>query len=112
MAQLSGAKCVILSHHYLNNIITPLDILYKWLFTRKYAILLCVLYMIFVITACSVYIYFSLQNGETALMKAANGEKIDCVDLLLNCGAKVYLQDDVSAVSHSITVCLACSLGI
>ena len=54
------------------------------------------------ITSCSVYMYFSLQYGETALMKASSGENEndECsVKLLLDKGAEVDLRDGVSAVS-------------
>ena len=62
------------------------------------------------ITSCSVYMYFSLQYRETALMKASSEGHVECVKLLLDKGADVNHKDEVSAVSLSIIVCLACSL--
>ena len=52
--------------------------------------------------------YFSLQSGQTALMKASSGGHVECVTLLFNQGADVDVKDKVSAVLQSIIVC---SLG-
>ena len=53
--------------------------------------------------------YFSLQSGQTALMKASSEGHVDCVKLLLEKDADVNHKDKVSAVSELI-ICLACSL--
>ena len=52
--------------------------------------------------------YFSLQSGQTALIKASSKGHVDCVKLLLEKGAEVDHEDKVSAVSELI-ICLACS---
>ena len=59
---------------------------------------------VIVITPFSVYmyIYSTLQNGWTALMKASSKGHVECVNLLLNKGASVNLLDEVSAVSHQV----------
>ena len=62
-----------------------------------------------VITPCSVYMYFSLQNGDTALMKASSGGYDKCVKLLLNISTKFGLQNHVSAVDVTICFTLAFS---
>ena len=73
----------------------------------------CVCYFIFigdtVITPCVVYMYFSLQSGQTALMIASFKNCVECVRLLLEKGADFNLRDNVRAVSQSIIVCLTCS---
>ena len=69
-----------------------------------------VLFQFFVITPCVVYLYFSLQNEQTALMIASFKNCLECVRLLLEKGAEFNIQDKVSAVSQSIIVCLTCSL--
>ena len=51
---------------------------------------------------CSVYMYFSLQYGETALMMASSGGHVECVKLLLDNGASADLSDKVSAVTHQV----------
>ena len=48
-----------------------------------------------VITPCSVYMYFSLQKGETALMKTSS---VEFAKLLLDWGAKINHMDWVSEV--------------
>ena len=48
------------------------------------------------------YMYFSLQRGWTALMKASLQGQIGCVELLLDKGANADLSDKVSAVSHQV----------
>lgn len=45
----------------------------------------------------SVYMFLSFQFKQTALMIASNGGHDGCVNLLLEKGAKVDLQDQVSA---------------
>ena len=48
--------------------------------------------------------HLSLQDGETALMKASEAGKVYCVKVLLDRGAKVNMQDKVSCVIiHSYT---------
>ena len=60
----------------------------------------------FVITPCSsVYMYFSLQDGETALMKASSGGHVECTKLLLNKDVEVDIRDVVSAMLKLIIVC-------
>ena len=55
--------------------------------------------------------YFSLQNGQTALRMASFNNCVECVRLLLEKGADFNIHDNkVSAVSQSIIVCLTCSL--
>ena len=46
--------------------------------------------------------YFSLQRGRTALMKASLRGHFGCVKLLLDKGANADLSDTVSAVSHQV----------
>ena len=48
------------------------------------------------------YMYFSLQRGQTALMKASLRGHFGCVKLLLDKGANADLSDKVSAVSHQV----------
>ena len=55
-----------------------------------------------VITPCNIYVYFSLQRGQTALMVASRGGHVECVKLLLEKGASVDLMDEVSAGSHQL----------
>ena len=62
------------------------------------------------IITISVYMYCSLQGGNTALITASWSGQKDCIEELLEKGAKVDHEDQVSAVSQSIIVCLACSL--
>ena len=54
--------------------------------------------------------YCSLQEGHTALITASWKGHKECIEELLKCGAKVDLENKVSAVLQSIIVCLACSL--
>ena len=70
---------------------------------------LCICVVSFIITI-SVYMYCSLQEGHTALIKASWKGHIQCIEELLKHGAKVDHVDKVSAVLQSIIVCLACSL--
>ena len=42
--------------------------------------------------------HLSLQDGETALMKASEAGHIECVQVLLDKGADVNMQDNVSGV--------------
>ncbi|KAL5502811.1 hypothetical protein EMCRGX_G009644 [Ephydatia muelleri] len=46
-----------------------------------------------VISPCSVYMYFSLQDGETALMRASSEGHDEFVKLLLEKGASADLSD-------------------
>ena len=55
-----------------------------------------------VISPCSVYMYFSLQDGVTALMIASRKGHVECVKLLLDKGASSDLLDKVSAGSHQV----------
>ena len=55
-----------------------------------------------VISTCSVYMYFSLQRGETALMMASNRSCVECVKLLLDKDASADLSDKVRAGSHQV----------
>ena len=43
-------------------------------------------------------------------MEASSGNHVECVRLLLDKGALVELQDEVSAVSQSIIVCWQVSI--
>ena len=43
-------------------------------------------------------------------MIASSGGHVECAEVLLDKGARVDLQDEVSAVLQSIIVCLACSV--
>ena len=42
--------------------------------------------------------HLSLQWGATALMKASEKGKVECVKLLLDAGVQVNVQNEVSAV--------------
>ena len=42
--------------------------------------------------------YFSLQDGWTALMKASEAGQVECIKVLLDRGAEVNMQDTVSGV--------------
>ena len=55
-----------------------------------------------VISPCSVYMYFSLQDGYTALMRASHEGHVECVTLLLDEGASADLSDKVRAGSHQV----------
>ena len=55
-----------------------------------------------VISPCSVYMYFSLQDGDTALMRASREGRVECVRLLLDKGASADLSDKVRAGSHQV----------
>ena len=65
-----------------------------------------------VITPCSVYMYFSLQDGNTALMMASHEGDIECEELLLDKGASADLSNKVSAVSHQLLSVWHVPLGI
>ena len=74
--------------------------------TRRW-IYLCTLHLwgfIFagIIITISVYMYCSLQDGDTALIAAASKGHKECIEALLEKGAKVDLENEVSAVSQSI----------
>ena len=64
------------------------------------------------ISLCSVYMYFSLQDGVTALMMASREGRVECVKLLLNKGARANLSDKVSAGSHQVLSLWHVRLGI
>ena len=42
--------------------------------------------------------HLSLQDGETALMKASTAGQVECIKVLLDRGAEVNMQDMVSGV--------------
>ena len=42
--------------------------------------------------------YKSLQDGQTSLMRASHGGHVGCVKLLLERGAQVNHQDEVSGI--------------
>ena len=42
--------------------------------------------------------HLTLQNGSTALMKASEAGQVECVKMLLDRGAEVNMQDEVSGV--------------
>ena len=42
--------------------------------------------------------HLSLQDGETALMRASEAGHMECVQVLLDKGAKVNMQSNVSGV--------------
>ena len=46
--------------------------------------------------------HMSLQDGWTALMKASKAGHMECINVLMDCGAEVNMQDQVSGV---ITLC-------
>ena len=45
---------------------------------------------------CGVMNFCILQDGETALKRACYWGKSECVDLLLNAGAKTDIQEEVA----------------
>ena len=49
---------------------------------------------------------FSLQDGLTPLIGASLASHIECVNVLLDKGAQVNLQDKVSAVPDQANVCI------
>ena len=51
--------------------------------------------------------HFSLQDGETALMKASEAGKVECIKVLLDRGAEVNMQDKVSGVVFRCVVTLS-----
>ena len=55
-----------------------------------------------VISPCSVYMYFSFQDGYTALMMASREGRVQCVKMLLDEGASADLSDKVRAGSHQV----------
>ena len=65
-----------------------------------------------VISPCSVYMYFSLQDGVTALMMASREGRVECVKLLWDKGASADLSDKVRAVSHQVLSVWHVPLGI
>ena len=65
-----------------------------------------------VISPCSVYMYFSLQDGVTALMMASREGRVECVKLLLDIGARANLSDKVRAGSHQVLSVWHAPLGI
>ena len=42
--------------------------------------------------------HLSLQDGETALMMASEAGHMECIQVLLDKGAKVNMQNEVSGV--------------
>ena len=50
--------------------------------------------------------YFSLQNGQTALTMASFNNCVECVSLLLEKGADFNIHDKESAVPYAINRCL------
>ena len=46
--------------------------------------------------------HLSLQDGSTALMKASEVGQVECVKMLMDRGAKVNMQDEVSGVIYCI----------
>ena len=42
--------------------------------------------------------HLTLQNGGTALMLASQEGKVECVDMLLDSGADINMQTEVSGV--------------
>ena len=47
-------------------------------------------------------VYFSVQDGRSPLMVAASGGKVKCLQLLLDKGADVNHQDEVSSFHHEM----------
>ena len=47
----------------------------------------------------------SIQDGNTALMRASQLGHIECVKVLLSMGAQANLQDKVSTVPDQTNVC-------
>ena len=56
--------------------------------------------------------HFSLQDGETALIRASRGGHIECVKLLLDKGASADLLDVVRAGSPQVLSVWHVPLGI
>ena len=52
--------------------------------------------------------HLSLQWGRTSLMRASGAGKVECVKVLLDDGAEVSMQDEVSGVI--IIVYMQCSM--
>ena len=52
--------------------------------------------------------HLSLQDGETALMKASTAGKVECIKVLLDRGAEVNMQDKVSGIIN--VVHMQCSM--
>ena len=50
--------------------------------------------------------HLSFQDGGTALMKASESERLECVKVLLDRGADVNMQDKVSAAYKNIHVAM------
>ena len=48
--------------------------------------------------------HLSLQWGATALMKASEAGKVECVELLLDAGVQVNVQNEVCAVLIKLQV--------
>ena len=51
--------------------------------------------------------HLSLQDGSTALMKASEEGQVKCVNVLLDRGAEVNMQDKVSGVIFTLCTCNA-----
>ena len=56
--------------------------------------------------------YFSLQNGYTALIWASLEKHVECVKFLLDKGASADLSDEVRAGSHQVLSVWHVPLGI
>ena len=56
--------------------------------------------------------HFSLQVGSTALMKASEEGQVECVKMLLDKGAEVNMQDNVSGVIMHCVHALQHILGV
>ena len=65
-----------------------------------------------VISPCSVYMYFSIQNGVIALMRGSREGHVECVKLLLDKGASTDILDKVRAGSHQVLSVRHVPLGI
>ena len=52
------------------------------------------------------YMCIFFQSGKTALINASSEGRSQCVDCLLSYSAEINHQDQVSAVSISIIICL------
>ena len=46
--------------------------------------------------------HLSLQDGLTALMKASEEGQVECVKMLMDRGAKVNMQNEVSGVIYNV----------
>ena len=53
--------------------------------------------------------HLSLQDGQTALMKASVAGQVECVKVLLDRGARVNMQDEVIGVIIHCVHAAACT---